>query len=48
MLYLIAPTKIIINTDKKEQIFKDQYLKSSKDDLFFYTGVMTYECEIRQ
>ena len=44
MLYLIAPTKIIITTDKKEQIFKNQYLQSTKDDLVFYTGVMTYEC----
>jgi hypothetical protein len=44
MLYQTAPTKPIITTDKKEQIFKNQYLKSTKDDLVFYTGVMTYEC----
>ena len=44
MLYPIPPTKIIITTDKKEQIFKNQYLQSTKDDLVFYTGVMTYEC----
>ena len=44
MIYLTAPTKPIITTDKKEQIVKNQYLKSTKDDLVFYTGVMTYEC----
>ncbi|MDD2290639.1 MAG: hypothetical protein PHV52_00035 [Aliarcobacter sp.] len=44
MIYLIAPTKPIIITDKKQQIVKNQYLQSSKDDLVFYTGVMTYEC----
>lgn len=44
MIYLTAPTKPIIITNKKEQIFKNQYLKSTKDDLVFYTGVMTYEC----
>lgn len=44
MIYPIAPTKPIIINDKKEQIVKNQYLKSTKDDLVFYTGVMTYEC----
>lgn len=44
MIYLTAPTKPIIITNKKEQIFKNQYLQSTKDDLIFYTGVMTYEC----
>lgn len=44
MLYTIPPIKPIITTDKKEQIFKNQYLQSTKDDLIFYTGVMTYEC----
>lgn len=44
MIYLAAPTKPIITTDKKEQIFKNQYLQSIKDALVFYTGVMTYEC----
>jgi hypothetical protein len=46
MLHLAAPIKPIITTDKKEQIVKNQYLKSTKDDLVFYTGVMTYECAI--
>jgi hypothetical protein len=46
MLYLIPPTKPIIITDKKERIVKNQYLQSIKDDLVFYTGVMTYECAI--
>ena len=44
MIYLTAPTKPIIITNKKEQIFKNQYLQSTKDDLIFHTGVMTYEC----
>ena len=44
MIYLVAPIKPIITTDKKQQIVKNQYLKSTKDDLVFYTGVMTYEC----
>ena len=44
MLYQTAPIKPIITTDKKEQIVKKQYLQSAKDDLVFYTGVMTYEC----
>ena len=44
MIYLAAPIKPIIITDKKQQIVKNQYLQSTKDDLIFYTGVMTYEC----
>ena len=44
MIYLAAPIKPIIITDKKQQIVKNQYLQSTKDDLVFYTGVMTYEC----
>jgi hypothetical protein len=46
MLYPAAPTRPIITTDKKEQIVKNQYIKSKKDELIFYTGVMTYECAI--
>uniref|UniRef100_UPI004048DFC0 hypothetical protein n=1 Tax=Aliarcobacter sp. TaxID=2321116 RepID=UPI004048DFC0 len=46
MIYPIAPTKSIIINDKKEQIVKNQYIKSNKDELIFYTGVMTYECAI--
>jgi len=44
MIYLVTPTKPIIITDKKQQIVKNQYLQSTKNDLVFYTGVMTYEC----
>ena len=33
MLYITAPTKPIITTDKKQQIVKNQYLKSTKDDM---------------
>ena len=44
MLYLTAPTKPIITTDKKQQIVYNQSLKSTKVDLVFYTVVMTYEC----
>lgn len=46
MIHLSAPTKPIIINDKKEQVVKNQYIKSTKDELIFYTGVMTYECAI--
>lgn len=44
MLYLTSPTQSIIINDKKTQIVKNQFIQSKKDELIFYTGVMTYEC----
>lgn len=46
MIYLTSPTKPIIINDKKEQIVKNQYISSTKDELIFYTGVTTYECAV--
>lgn len=46
MIYPIAPIKPIIINDKKTQIVKNQFIQSKKDELIFYTGVMTYECAI--
>lgn len=46
MIYLTPPNKPIIINDKKEQVIKNQYISSTKDELIFYTGVMTYECAV--
>lgn len=46
MIYLTPPNKPNITNDKKEQVIKNQYISSTKDELIFYTGVMTYECAV--
>ena len=44
MIYLLPPKRAIVTTTKKEQIVKDQFIKSTKKDLVLFTGVMTGEC----